>query len=110
MAGPGPAQGQQALLRAGVLAVCLVDDRGEAADAAAIPTVNFFRLIFSPKSWPGARRARRAGHKIHKAGKRVTQLGATFVVGPGERVRYEHVDEHSADHASLDEVLAVLPA
>lgn len=87
----------------------LVDDRGEAARAAAVRTVNFFTLIFSPKSWPGARQARRAGHKIHKAGRRVTQLGATFVVGPGEQIRYEHVDEHSADHAPLDEVLAALP-
>lgn len=86
----------------------LVDDRGEAADAAAVRTVNFFSLVFSPKSRPGARRARHAGHKIHKPGKRVTQLGATFVVGPGERVRYEHVDEHSADHALIDDVIAAL--
>ena len=39
---------------------------------------------------------------------RVTQLGATFVLGPGDQVRYAHIDEHSADHASLDEVLAAL--
>ncbi len=32
----------------------------------------------------------------------MTQLGATFVIGPGEQVRYEHVDDHSADHAPLD--------
>ena len=49
------------------------------------------------------------GHRIHKAGRRVTQLGATFVIGPGAQVRYEHVDDHSADHAALEEVLAVLP-
>jgi hypothetical protein len=40
----------------------------------------------------------------------VTQLGATFVMGPGEQVRYEHVDAHTADHAPLDQVLAALPA
>jgi hypothetical protein len=38
----------------------------------------------------------------------VTQLGATFVVGPGAQVRYEHLDEHSADHAPLDDVLEAL--
>jgi hypothetical protein len=38
----------------------------------------------------------------------VTQLGATFVVGPGTQVRYEHVDDHSADHAALEDVLAAL--
>lgn len=87
----------------------LVDDDAKAARAAAVPKVNFFKLVFNPKSWPGSRRARRAGHKIHRAGKRVTQLGATFVIGPGDTVRYEHVDEHSADHAPLDEVLGALP-
>lgn len=86
----------------------LVDDHGEAAEAASVPSVGFFKLIFNPKSRPGAKRAREAGHKIHRAGKRVTQLGATFVLGPGDQVRYEHIDEHSADHAPLDEVLASL--
>jgi len=45
---------------------------------------------------------------VKKSGKRVTQLGATFVLGPGDLVRYEHVDVHSADHAPLTEVLAAL--
>ena len=86
----------------------LVDDGGEAARAASVRSVGFLKLVFNPKSFPGARRARQAGHRVHKAGKRVTQLGATFVVGPGEQIRYEHVDAHSADHAPLDEVLAAL--
>ena len=86
----------------------LVDDDGEAARAASVRSVGFLKLVFNPKSFPGARRARQAGHRVHKAGKRVTQLGATFVVGPGEQVRYEHIDEHSADHAPLDEVLAAI--
>jgi peroxiredoxin len=87
----------------------LVDDDAEAARLAAVPKVGFLKLVLNPRSWPGSKRARRAGHRIHKAGKRVTQLGATFVVGPGDALRYEHVDEHSADHAPLDEVLAALP-
>jgi peroxiredoxin len=86
----------------------LVDDDGEAASAASVRTIGFFKLLFNGKSRPGFRRAREAGHRIHKAGKRVTQLGATFVVGPGEQVRYEHIDEHSADHAPLDDVLAAV--
>lgn len=49
-----------------------------------------------------------AGHRIHRAGRRVTQLGATFVVGPGDIVRYEYYDEHSADHAPVDDVLAAI--
>jgi peroxiredoxin len=86
----------------------LVDDDATAAQAAAVPRVGFFRLLFNPASRPGTKRAREGGHRIHKAGKRVTQLGATFVVGPGEQVRYEHIDAHSADHAPVDDVLAVL--
>jgi peroxiredoxin len=88
----------------------LVDDHADAANAAAVRKVAFLRLLFNPASWPGTVRARRAGHRIHTAGKRVTQLGATVVVGPGEWVRYEHIDEHSADHAPLDDVFAVLDA
>jgi hypothetical protein len=85
----------------------LVDDDARAARAVSVKRASPWGL-FDPRSFPGARRARRAGHRIHKSGQRVTQLGATFVVGPGERVHYEHVDAHTADHAPLDEVLAAL--
>ena len=88
----------------------LVDDDAEAASAVAVRRLGLVRLLTDRRSWPGTRRARAAGHRIHKAGKRVTQLGATFVLGPGATVRYEHIDEHSADHAPLDDVLAALPA
>ena len=85
----------------------LVDDDARAARAASVKRASPWGL-FNPRSFPGARRARRAGHRIHKSGTRVTQLGATFVVGPGEHVRYEHVDAHTADHAPLDDVLRAL--
>jgi peroxiredoxin len=87
----------------------LVDDDARAARAASVRRVGFFRLLTDRRSRAGAKRARAAGHKIHKAGRRVTQLGATFVIGPGAQVRYEHPDDHSADHAPIDEVLAALP-
>ncbi len=88
----------------------LVDDAGEAARAASIRSVPFLKLLFDPRSMPGARRAHQAGFRVKKSGKRVTQLGATFVIGPGPTVHYEHVDLHSADHAPIDEVLAVASA
>jgi peroxiredoxin len=87
----------------------LVDDAGEAASAAAVRKVNFGTLLFDPRSLKGALRAHRDGYRVMKSGKRVTQLGATFVVGPGSQTRYEHVDAHTADHAPLAEVLAALP-
>ena len=88
----------------------LVDDDGAAARAASVRKVNFATLLFDPRSMKGAREAHRQGYRVKKSGKRVNQLGATFVVGPGRIVRYEHVDAHTADHAEVDEVLAALPS
>jgi peroxiredoxin len=86
----------------------LVDDAADAAMAASVRKVNFASLLFDPRSFSGARRAHRDGFRVKKSGKRVNQLGATFVVGPGSRLRYAHVDAHTADHAPLDEVLDAL--
>jgi peroxiredoxin len=86
----------------------LVDDDAKAARTASVQRVGFLRLLTDRRSHDGAKRARASGHRIHKAGRRVTQLGATFVVGPRAHVRYEHLDDHSADHAPVDEVLAAL--
>ena len=86
----------------------LVDDGAEAARAAAVKRVNPAGLVLDPRAFSGARRAYRDGFRIKKSGKRVNQLGATFVVGPGPQVRYAHLDAHTADHAPLDAVLAAL--
>ena len=86
----------------------LVDDDGAAAAAASLKKVNFATLLFDPRSLGGAIRAHREGFRIKKSGTRVTQLGATFVVGPGPIVRYAHVDAHTADHAPVSEVLAAV--
>ena len=87
----------------------LVDDAGRAASAAAVRKVNFAALLFDPRSLKGARQAHRDGYRVKKSGKRVNQLGATFVLGPGSQARYEHIDAHTADHAPLAEVFAALP-
>lgn len=86
----------------------LVDDDGMAARAAQVKRVSFRVLLFDKRSRAGARAAHAAGHRIHRPGKRSNQLGATFVVGPGDRVAYEHIDEHTADHAPLERVIAAL--
>jgi peroxiredoxin len=88
----------------------LVDDDGAAASAAAVRKVNFLTLLFDPRSLKGARHAHREGYRVKKSGHRVNQLGATFVLGPGSRVRYAHVDAHTADHAPIGEVLSALRA
>ena len=86
----------------------LLDDEGRAARAARIQRMGFFQM-FDPVSYGGTARAWRAGHRIGRAGKRVTQLGATFVLAPGDLVLFEHRDRHSADHPALDGILTALP-
>ena len=87
----------------------LVDDDAAAAHAASLQTLNWFQLM-RPRTWKATRATSKRGYHVHKSGKRVTQIGATFVVGAGDRVRYEHLDADSTDHAPLDEVIAALRA
>lgn len=87
----------------------LVDDEARAASAASVRKASWL-TVAGPASWAGTRRAWAEGFRIHKSGRRVTQLGATFVLGPGPTVRYEHQASDSSDHAPLEQVLAALPA
>jgi peroxiredoxin len=85
----------------------LVDDDATAARAASLRTLNWFQLLH-PRTWKATRETSKRGHHVHKAGARVRQIGATFVIGAGDRVRYEHMDADSTDHAPIDDVLAAL--
>ena len=87
----------------------LVDDDARAAHAASVHKSSFIGL-FHPKTWKATVETWKRGHRIHKAGARVTQMGATFVLGPGETVRYAHIDRDGTDHAPIDTVLDVLRA
>ena len=84
----------------------LVDDDATAATAASVRKVNFFKLL-GPGTWRATRKTWQDGYRIHKSGKRVNQLGATFVIGPGPTVHYEHIDDDSTDHAPLEDVIAL---
>jgi peroxiredoxin len=83
----------------------LVDDDAVAAHAASIKTLNWFQLLH-PRTWKATRATSKRGYHVHKSGKRVKQIGATFVIGAGDRVRYEHLDVDSTDHAPVDEIIA----
>jgi peroxiredoxin len=85
----------------------VVDDDAEAAHAASLRTLNWFQLMH-PRTWKATRETSKRGHHVHKAGQRVRQIGATFVIGAGDRVRYEHLDADSTDHAPIEEVVAAL--
>ena len=85
----------------------LVDDGAVAAHAASVQTLNWFQLLH-PRTWKATRETSKRGHHVHKAGKRVRQIGATFVIGACDRVRYEHLDADTTDHAPIEEVVAAL--
>jgi hypothetical protein len=40
----------------------------------------------------------------------VVQQGGTFVLGPGDRVRYEWRDRYAGDNPDLDEVVEAIPS
>ena len=85
----------------------LVDDDASAARAASLRSINWFQLVH-PRTWKATRETSKRGYHVHKSGRRVRQIGATFVIGRGDRVRYEHLDVDSTDHADIDEVLTAL--
>ena len=85
----------------------LLDEDGEAAEIASLRNGRWYELA-GPKTAAGVLKATAAGKRQHRIGKRPKQLGATFVVGPGDMVRYEHMDGDVSDHAPFEEILAAL--
>ena len=85
----------------------LLDEDGAAAEAAALKHGGALQLA-GPRSIMAAAKGYATGHFQHRIGRRPRQLGATFVLGPGDVVRYEHVDDDVTDHAPIDEILAAL--
>ncbi|MGH8874365.1 MAG: AhpC/TSA family protein [Acidimicrobiia bacterium] len=86
----------------------LLDDDGRAARLAGTGQMAVGDLL-RPGAWNAGTRAWLHGHRQQRTGKRPLQLGATFVVGPGDRLRYAHRDRFAGDHAPPDQVLAALP-
>ena len=86
----------------------LLDEEAEAADAASVRTGRMMQLM-GPRTAAGVAKAVAAGKRQHRLGKRTRQLGATFVIGPGDVVHYEHLDDDVSDHAPIDDVIAAIP-
>lgn len=85
----------------------LLDEDGSAAEAAAVRTGTTMQLV-GPRSIVVAAKGYATGHFQRKIGRRPKQLGATFVIGPGNVVRFEHLDRDVTDHAPIEEVLAAI--
>lgn len=87
----------------------LIDEDGDAAEAASLKGgAKALAGMLSPNVMRAGKRARSAGHRQHKSGTRPLQLGATFVIAPGGKVLYEHLDTDFGDHAPLALVMAAL--
>jgi hypothetical protein len=86
----------------------LVDDDAQAASAARVERAGFLQM-FAPSSFGPTLRAWRGGFRIGRPGRRVDQMGATFVISPRpERLIYQHHDVHPADHAPMDSIFEAL--
>jgi peroxiredoxin len=82
----------------------LVDDDAAAANAASVRTLSWFQLLH-PRTWKATRETSKRGYHVRKAGKRVKQVGGTFVIGAAGRVTFEHLDADSTDHADVSAVM-----
>ncbi len=83
----------------------LLDEDGSAAEVVGTGKLGVASLV-SPAAWMAGARSTVAGHRQHKTGRRPLQLGATVVIGPGDKLLYVDFEKYAGDHADLDEVLA----
>ena len=93
----------------GITFPLLVDQNQEAYRAAGLRTASIFHL-FRLDNFAARKRARAAGHRQHRMGQNPFQLGGSFVFAPGDRDAFSHVSDTFGDNASLDSLLAALPA
>lgn len=85
----------------------LLDEDGAAAEIAGTKTMSA-ATILRPKQIGAGIRSTLKGNRQHNAGRRPFQLGATFVIGPGDVVRYADYEDFAGDHADLDEIIAAV--
>lgn len=85
----------------------LLDEDGVAAEIADMNSITAGKLI-TPGQIKAGIRSTLKGHRQHNAGRRPFQLGATFVIGPGNDLRYADYENYAGDHADLDEVIAAI--
>jgi peroxiredoxin len=85
----------------------LLDEDGAAAEIVGTRSLGAATLL-KPSAYVAGLRSLAGGHRQGKTGRRPTQLGATLVIGPGDRLLYEDFEDFAGDHADIDEVLAAL--
>jgi len=86
----------------------LVDEKREAYRAIGLRHASLLHL-FRKDNAMARKRAKAGGHRQHRLGKDPFQLGGSFVFGPGNQDRFNHVSETFGDSASPADLLAALP-
>jgi hypothetical protein len=85
----------------------LLDEDGRAADVVQTRTLGVASAL-RPDAVAAGLKSFAKGHRQRRAGRRPTQLGATFVIGPGDKILYEDFERFAGDHAEIDDVVAAL--
>jgi hypothetical protein len=85
----------------------LLDEDGTAAEIAGTRKLGVAAMV-SPAAWVSAAKTARRGHRQQRTGRRPFQLGATLVIGPGDKIRYSDYESYAGDHADIDEVLEAI--
>lgn len=82
----------------------LLDQDGVAA--GIVGTKRFgLTTALDPAQWRAGVRSMRSGARQHRPGARPSQLGATFVLAPGNRLLFAEHEDFAGDHADLDGVI-----
>jgi len=85
----------------------LLDEEGVAADIVEINKLDVASVLRPDALFKGAKTLAR-GNRQHTTGRRPTQLGATLILGPGDKLMYIDQEAFAGDHADLDNVLEIL--
>lgn len=85
----------------------LLDEEGTAAEIVGTGSLGITSFLRPSQISAGAR-SLAGGHRQKKPGRRPMQLGATIVIGPGDEIRYEDLEDFAGDHADLDQVIAAI--
>jgi len=92
---------------AGITFSLLIDENRVAYKAAGLKSGNLFHLLRSDNS-AARQSAREAGHRQHRAGRNLFQLGGSFVFAPGNRDIYAHLNKTFGDNAPVEALLGAV--
>lgn len=91
----------------GITFPLLVDSERIAYKAAELKSGNLFH-IFRRENAEARARAKAGGFKQHRLGNNPFQLGATFILGPGNRDLFVHLNRTFGDDADPNALLRAL--